>query len=189
MIPSVAFSVPDIDALATLQLKTLDTGADVACITSEVNNGKTVSLPAVSYVAAAVAAAALVTTGIGAAAAAGAGAGGGTGAAAASSPSFVEMVGVFQGFAMNGMSSVNYPSVYRSFAKNFGFATGLIPWNSMQNSIDDFRQATGGNLTDDNVTYLKNATLVFSSDGSTTSTTKRALEFALAARDSISSSV
>ena len=46
-----------------MQLKALDTGANVACITSQVNNGKTVSVPAVSYVAAGVAGAALVLTG------------------------------------------------------------------------------------------------------------------------------
>jgi len=50
LIPSIAFSVPDIAAQATLQLKALDTGKDVACITSTVNNGKTVNVPAVSYV-------------------------------------------------------------------------------------------------------------------------------------------
>lgn len=67
---------------------------------------------------------------------------------------------------MNGMSSVSLPQVYRSFSKNFGFSVGLIPWAQMQISIDDFRQATGGNLTADSVQFLKNATLVFA-DGST----------------------
>ena len=114
-----------------------------------------------------IAGAAFVATGASALGAAVSGAsstaGGGAGTI---SPSFSEMVGVFQGFAVNGMMSVNHPPVYRSFAKNFGFSTGLFPWRSMQVSIDGFREATGGNLTQDSVQFLEKTTLVFS-DGST----------------------
>lgn len=183
MIPSIAFSVPDIAAQATLELKSLDTGADVACITSEVNNGKTAAVPAVSYVAAGIAGAALVVGGL---SALGAAAGGGTGGAGTMSPSFTEVFTTMQGFAMNGMFSVNYPDVYRSFAKNFGFSVGLIPWTAMQTSIDNFRASTGGNLTDDSVQFLKNATLVFN-DGSSSTNTKRHIGLML--RDSISTSI
>lgn len=70
--------------------------------------------------------------------------------------------------AMNGMSAVSLPQVYRSYSKNFAFSVGLIPWTQMQLSIEDFRAATGGNLTEDSVQYLQNATLVFN-DGSTES--------------------
>lgn len=160
LIPSIAFAVPDIAAQATLKLKANDTGEEIACITSIVNNGKTVDIPAVSYVVAGIAGAALVMTGL---SALGAAAGGGTqGGAGTMSPSFTEVFTTLQGFAMNGMASVNYPPVYRSFAKNFGFSTGLIPWTSLQTSIDSFRNKTGGNLTTDSVEYLRNATLVFS---------------------------
>ena len=185
MIPSIAFSIPDIAAQATLQLKALDTGTDVACITSQVTNGKTVSVPAVSYVAAGVAGAALLVTGFSAiGAAANGGSTGGTGTA---SPSFGETMGWFQGIAMNGMMSVNYPEVYRSFTKNFGFSTGVIPWTAMQTSIDNFRSKTGGNLTEDSVQFLQNATLVFG-DGSTKAS-KRTYEAILLIRDSISTNV
>lgn len=174
MVPAIAFQIPDIAATAKLQLKSLDDGKDVACIQSQVTNGKTVNIPAVSYVAAGVAGAALVVSGVSAVGAAFSGAGsaaaGGSsvGGAGTISPSFTEVFSVFQGFAMNGMMSVNYPSVYRSFSKNFAFSTGLIPWTQMQVSIDDFRAATGGNLTEDSVQFLQNATLVYP-DGSTTS--------------------
>lgn len=79
---------------------------------------------------------------------------------------------------MNGMMSVKYPPIYRSFTKNFAFSGGLVPWNAMQLSIDNFRSSTGGNLTQDNVRYLRNATLVFS-DGAKTKSgnmNKRTLE-------------
>jgi hypothetical protein len=187
LIPSIAFSVPDISAQATLELKSLDTGGDVACITSDVNNGKTVNVPAVSYVAAGVAGAALLVTG---ASALGALASGGTGAGSGTlSPSFTEVFTWFQGVAMNGMLSVNYPPVYRSFTKNFGFSTGLIPWTGLQTSIDNFRAVTGGNLTNDSVQFLQNATLVFGNGDSSSSTARRSLEFALSIRDSISTNV
>ncbi|KIN04193.1 hypothetical protein OIDMADRAFT_178248 [Oidiodendron maius Zn] len=172
LIPSIAFSVPDIAAQATLQLKAPDTGNDIACITSDVNNGKTVDLPAVSYVAVGIAGAALVATSFSALSAAVAS--GGTGGTGTLSPSFSETVGWFQGMAMNGMMSVNYPPVYRSFAKNFAFSTGLVPWTAVQTSIDNFRAKTGGNLTDDSVQFLQNATLTFS-DGSGSSVVSRAL--------------
>lgn len=188
MVPAIAFSVPDIDAQATLELKNLETGDNVACINADVTNGKTVSIPAVSYVAAAIAGAALLGTGV---SALGALAGsGGSGGAGTTSPSFGEIFGVFQGFAMNGMMSVNYPNVYRSFAKNFAFSSGLIPLTSMQISIDNFRSKTGGNLTNDNVQFLQNATLLFSSSSDSTkrSLFERAMEGVLLARDSISTS-
>ncbi|KAI1330976.1 hypothetical protein F5Y16DRAFT_361843 [Xylariaceae sp. FL0255] len=96
------------------------------------------------------------------------------------SPSFGEVFGVFHGFAINGMMSAELPQVYRSFAKNFAFATGLVPWKAMQEGIDNFRNRTGGNLTADSVGTLERTTLVFP-DGSTSSANsssilKRALE-------------
>ena len=78
---------------------------------------------------------------------------------------------------MNGMMSVQYPPVYRQYTKIFAFSTGLVPWDGMQKSIDDFRSKTGGNLTEDSVDYLRNANLVHT-DGSSknASIAKRALD-------------
>ncbi|KOS16781.1 Flavin carrier protein 2 [Escovopsis weberi] len=187
MVPGIAFQIPDIVAEATLKLKTLDTQETVACIYSQVTNGKSVNQPAVSYVAAGIAGAALVMSGV---TAAGAAAGGGTAAGAGGmgsvSPGFTEVAGLFQGMAVNGMLSVSYPPIYRNFAKNFAFSTGLIPWDSLLRTIDNFRANTGGNLTDDNVDWLRNITLRFP-DGSMSnpsSVSKRALRASsLFARD------
>ncbi|OLN94253.1 Flavin carrier protein 2 [Colletotrichum chlorophyti] len=186
MVPAIAFQVPDIAAQAKLQLKTLDSNEEIACIQSQVTNGKTASVPAVSYVAAGVAGLALVATGVSAASSAlGAGSaalgGGHAGGAGTISPSFTEVFGWFQGMAMNGMLSVNYPPVYSSFVKNFGFSCGIIPWTDMQIAIDQFRGATGGDLSKDSVEILKNSTLILA-DGSTVDggsslfKTKRAME-------------
>src|SRR3569833_1572466 len=199
MVPSIAFQIPDIAAQATLELRAKDGGQNVACIQSQVSNGKTANVPAVSYIAAGIAGAALVlggATAVGSALAGGSAAGGSAaGGAGTPSPSFTEVFGFFQGMAMNGMPSVSCPLVYRSFSKNFGFSTGLIPWTAMQTTIDNIRAATGGNLTNDSVQVLQNATLTFD-DGSSKSGTaslakvKRAFDLfsALAPRD-ISTSV
>ena len=140
-----------------MELKALDGGQSLACIESDVTNGKSVEAPAVSYIAVGIAGAALLVSGFAALGNAG------TVGGHAPSPNFGDVCGWFQSIAVNGMLSNRYPPIYRSFSKNFAFSGGLIPWNSMQTSIDDFRKATGGNLTEDSVSYLRNATLIFSS--------------------------
>ena len=187
-VPAIAFTIPDLEGEAKLELKAKDGGQDLACLQSTVDNGKTVEVPAVSYVAVGIAGAALILTGL--TALGSAGAGGHT-----PSPNFGEVVGWFQSISMNGLLSVNYPPIYRSFSKNLAFSTGLIPWNSMQTSIDNFRKATGGNLTDDSVEYLRNATLVYTDGSSTNSSslTRRAVKdvngLILQSRDGVSTSV
>ncbi|KAI3337785.1 TRP-domain-containing protein [Ustulina deusta] len=191
-IPAIAFQIPDIAAQAKLELMSRDTNSTIGCVQSQVTNGKTVDVPAVSYIAAGVAAGALVLGGASAISAAvsgaAAGAGSSVGGVGTISPTFGEVFGVFHGFALNGMMSAQLPQVYRSFSKNFAFSTGLIPWREMQIGIDNFRAKTGGNVTNDSVELLQNTTLVFP-DGSTSSANgtlfKRAFEnFAvLALRD------
>ena len=105
-------------------------------------------------------------------AAGGASVGPNTGAAHA--PNFSDIVQWFQFIAFSGMYNVDYPPVYRSFCKNFAWATGLISWGSMQTAIDNFRAKTGGNLTDMNYDYLENATLVYQS---ASKVAKRDLDF------------
>ncbi|KAK2762807.1 hypothetical protein FQN54_000982 [Arachnomyces sp. PD_36] len=172
MIPAIAFAVPDLDGTATLELKSKDSGETLGCIESHVGNGKTLKVPAVSYVAAGMAGAALVLTGLSAIGAAG------HPGATTSSPGFTEVIGWFQSIATNGMLSVNYPSVYRSFSKNFAFSGGIIPWDNMQKSIDSFRNSTGGNLTSNSYEFLQHATLVFPDNSTSQSTTaaKRAVD-------------
>lgn len=182
-IPSIAYSIPDLEGSAQMVLKAKNGGQELACIQSGFNNGKTAAVPAVSYVAAAIAAAALIASAL-------AGLASGHAPGSSSYPSFIQVMHWFQGVAFNGMHSVAYPAVYRSFSKNFAFSTGLIPWAAMQNSIDSFRAHTGGNLTDDSYSYLQNATLVFP-DNSTVETTtniaRRAANFLIFSRDIVTS--
>lgn len=162
-IPSIAFSIPNLDGNVKLQLSN-DQGQQVACIQSSIGNGNTLQMASISYVAAGIALAALAFSAVSAIAA------GGHPGAATSSPTFGEVIVWFQGMACNGMLSVQYPQIYRSFTTNFAFSTGLVSWGGLQNSIDSFRAKTGGNLTDANYPYLKNqAELVFDDGSNTTS--------------------
>lgn len=120
----------------------------------------------VTYAAVGLAGAALALSGLSALATAG------HPGASSSSPGFGEVMGWFHTMATTGMLSVSYPPIYRSFAKNFAFSTGLIPWGDMQTSIDNFRRATGGNLTQNSYEFLRNTTLTYS-DGSSTNTTSK----------------
>lgn len=173
MIPGIAFSVPDISAEAVMKLSSLSDNSMVACIQAQVTNGKTMNVPAVSYVAVGIAGVSLVATGM--SAVGGAMSGSSAAGVAVAGPSFSDVAGWFQGMAMSGMLSVNYPPIYRSFAKNFAFSVGLIPWNGLLNSIDDFRAKTGGNLTEDSVAYLRNLTRQLEQDDDTSNSTELSL--------------
>ncbi|KAL4901947.1 hypothetical protein BDW74DRAFT_68570 [Aspergillus multicolor] len=164
-IPAIAFSIPDLDGVAKLELKSKDDGNEVACIESELSNGKSAEVPAVSYAAAGMAGAALALSGLSALGSAG------HVGSATSSPGFGEVMGWFHTMATTGMLSVSYPKVYSSFAKNFAFSTGLIPLAAMQHSIDNFRRLTGGNLTQNNYDYWQDV-----STSSSYTTQKRSLE-------------
>ena len=181
-IPSIAFNIPDIDSQAKMQLTALDGGANLACITSQVSNGKSLSTAGVQYIAAGIAAGALAVTGMASFAAAG------HAGAPQSSPTFGDVIGWFQAMALNGMMSADVPGVYQSWSENFGFSTGLIYWEDMQTSIDNFRAKTGGNLTQSSVQFLKNATIVRVNQNMTT--TKRSLNhMMLYARDELNTNL
>lgn len=178
-IPAIAFNIPDLQGQAKLTLKSKDTDQDVACVESELSNGKSANMPGVAWASAGIAAGALALSGLSALGTAG------HPGAHSSSPGFGDVMGWFHSMATNGMLSVSYPTVYRSFTQNFVWSTGLIPWANMQHSIDSFRKATGGNLTQDSYVYL--TSLQGSSSG--TSSTKRGLDLMAAAAELLPRSV
>jgi TPR repeat protein len=152
-----------------------DNGATVSCLTSQISNGKTTDQKAVTYATIGLAGAALALTGLASLGSASAGPNSGS----AHAPSFADVIQWFQFIAISGVYSVNYPPLYRNFAKNFAWSTGLVSWDSMQIAIDNFRSKTGGNLTDMSYQYLQNATLVYTAEGSISNTNlaKRDLDF------------
>lgn len=178
-IPAIVFSIPDLDGIATMTLISKGSGDHLACLKSVVDNGKSTSIAAAKYATAGVAAAALVLSSF---SALGASSGTSTSAAGAS-PNFGDVMFWFQSIAMDGMLSVSYPSVYRSFTDNFQWSTGLLTWEGMQSSIDSFRSSTGGNTTEMSIYYLmNNVTLVYDSSlsesaAANTSVVRRGLDY------------
>lgn len=164
LVPAIAFSIPNLDGAATLSFTSKDTGAQVACIQSTVGNGKTIAIPSLPLVAAGIAGSALIVSGITALSALGGGPG-----TSPHAPGFLDVMGWFQSLAMNGMLSINYSPVYRSFTKNFAFSSLMVSWPQMQQSIDKFRSMTGGSLTNQTVEFLQNATFSYPGTGTTIS--------------------
>jgi hypothetical protein len=172
-IPGIAFNMPDLDGQAKLILKSKEGSQNnVACIESQLSNGHTANVGAVKYVSAGIAAGALALSGVSAVGSAGAA------GSTTSSPGFGDVMGWFHSMATNGMLSVAYPQVYRSFSSNFMWSTGMIPWPGLLQSIDNFRAATGGNLTTESYEYLKNQSMTHSSSSST-NTTKRSWDYTI----------
>ncbi|CAI7664400.1 unnamed protein product [Penicillium glandicola] len=170
-IPAIAFTMPDLDGQAKLVLTSEQSDGDVACVVSQLSNGHTTNVAAVKYVSAGIAAGALALSGVSALGSAG------TAGTPSSSPGFGDVMGWFHSMATNGMLSVAYPTVYTSFTSNFMWSTGLVPWASMQESIDNFRESTGGNLTTESYAYLMNSTVTSSS--TSTNTTKRSWDYTM----------
>jgi hypothetical protein len=184
-IATIAYKIPDLEGLITIQLYNADTGENLGCFRTEISNGNSTQTDSVKYVTMGIIAAALAAAaassaggggGAGGAGSGGGGAGGGTGAAAGAhgaapaaaqgpaggfhAPGFVELFNSVQGIATAGMMSVNYPSVYSSFSQNVGWSVGIISWDGLQHQIDEFRNSTGGNLKKSSLTQLKQATLI-----------------------------
>ena len=161
--------MPDLDGNAKLVLKSEDGDEDLACIQSSVGNGKSIKLASISYVAAGIAGGALAVSGLAALSAAG------QPGTATSSPGFIEVVHWYQSIAMDGMLSIPYPPLYRSFAENFAFSTGLVEWESLQTAIDNFRAMTGGDLSLNSFAALKQS-IMDNEKNEVGNLTKRALE-------------
>ncbi|KAG0160204.1 hypothetical protein PDIDSM_7731 [Penicillium digitatum] len=171
-IPGIAFNVPDLDGQAKLVLKSRKDQGNVTCLESQLTNGHSTSVGAVKYATAGIAAGALALSGVSAMSSVG------VVGSPTSGPGFGDVMGWFHSMATNGMLSVAYPQVYRSFSSNFMWSTCMISWPGLLKSIDKFRGATGGNLTVESYELLKKATMMRKSFSST-NTTKRSWEYTL----------
>lgn len=187
-ITTIAYKVPDLEGTVTIELyNATNPDINIGCFSSSISNGVTTQIEAVKFLSLGLAAAALVISAVSSAvasatssatakSAAGAAAhtagatdqsappsGPGTNVAAPGfhPPGFIEFFSVMQTIAVSGMYSVDYPDVYRKFTQNVSWSAGIITWEGMQNSIDNFRERTGGNLTQSSVETLKETTLIY----------------------------
>ncbi|GAA97333.1 uncharacterized protein L969DRAFT_48524 [Mixia osmundae IAM 14324] len=145
-IPGIAYIVPDLEAVATLRLTSIDTGAEEACIQAALSNGKTTYLTAVQWGVAAIALIAFASTILH------------TlwpqllseAHKRHSTPEWrlVLLLSYYQHIAFSGMLSVTAPKVFRSYTLNYAWSTFLIRIGPITRSLDRLRGRTGGDTTD-----------------------------------------
>ncbi|KAF8160667.1 hypothetical protein B0H34DRAFT_672814 [Crassisporium funariophilum] len=140
-IPSIAYKIPDLEGFAQLTLREVNTGVVKACVQATLSNGWSAHQTAVEWSTGGVALAGLVSAVWHSIA-----------SPEAMAPfRLLELMYLYQMIASSAFLNLNYPSVYRAFALNFGWAVGLISSStssSLQNSINHMRHLTGGRLAD-----------------------------------------
>ena len=75
VIPTIAYTIPNLQGNAKLLLSSPDGGEQIACVETSVSNGKSASIPAASYAAVAIGAGSLALTAVSAVAGVGSAAG------------------------------------------------------------------------------------------------------------------
>lgn len=136
-IPSIAYTVPDLDGVVKIYVKDQQTGVALACVEAELSNGKTVDLAAVGWVTAVIAGLALlasaVTSGLGH-----------SNTAAHVAANALSLFGFFQAQAIIGMTAVPLPPVVASWTQNFQWTMGIIHVGFLQDVATWYQRATGG---------------------------------------------
>jgi hypothetical protein len=143
-IPSIAYSIPDLQAIATVRLLQTANGTEAACLQVNLSNGKTVRLDVVSWALFGLAVGSIVVGILGGIILL---AKGGDATRGRRKERFVGLMAFYQFVASTGLLSITYPLVYTSFAANFAWSLGLVFVQSFQDNIYATRERTGGNLT------------------------------------------
>ncbi|KAA1092490.1 hypothetical protein PGT21_004731 [Puccinia graminis f. sp. tritici] len=150
-IPALAWSVPDIEAVFTIELIDSSSRQAAACLQVTLTNGLTVGHKSVAWVSAAfLILSALIALGAAIIAP--------SSVLLTAPASFFYLLGnQLQQMAMTGMLSLNYPVVLRTWTTNFAYSVGLISSRAISRAIDDLRDRTGGNgfkTTQDTVAFI-----------------------------------
>ncbi|KAJ4306178.1 putative flavin carrier protein 3 [Collariella sp. IMI 366227] len=140
MVPSIAYTFPDIDATVRVIINMTDgdmAGQSVACVEADISNGKTVDLVGVKWATAIIAGLALVSSAIVSGL-------GHQNAAAHVAANALSLFGYFQAQAMLGLSGVHLPPVVMSWTQDFQWSMGIIRLGFMQDIFTWYQRATGG---------------------------------------------
>lgn len=137
----VAYTVPDIDALARITIRAQDTGKTIACIETRVTNGKTVNQQAVAWVLA-------VITGLGFLASIVTSLLGHTTIATHVSFRTLIFLGFMQSMAIAGMTAVTQTPLVQSWTQLFQWTMGLVHADFLTKLCTWFQRATGGTASD-----------------------------------------
>ncbi|OJJ49253.1 hypothetical protein ASPZODRAFT_13978 [Penicilliopsis zonata CBS 506.65] len=136
-IPSIAYTVPDLDASVRIYINSSDTGESIACVEADLSNGKTVYQKSVAWVTAVIAglglAASAITSGMGH-----------SNTAAHVAANALSLFGFMQSQAMIGMTAIHMPPIVESWTQNFQWSMGIIHVDFMQSICTWYQRATGG---------------------------------------------
>lgn len=138
-IPSIAFRIPDLEAIAQLELKRVETGEVAVCLQSTLSNGWSLHQPAVITATAVFSVLSLASSYFH------------SFTLSASRPSVFRVLTLFSFFqhvAQTGMLHLNYPSVYVAFTTNFAWSMGQFSSSRLQSAIERMRAATGSRLSE-----------------------------------------
>ncbi|KAF6822542.1 transient receptor potential Ion channel [Colletotrichum plurivorum] len=144
-VPSIAYSIPDLDATVRALVNLTDTKETVACVEADFSNGKTVDLLGVKWVTA-------IIIGLGFISAAVVSGWGHALTAAHLTANTLSLVGYFQAQAYLGMTGVDMPPIVQRWTQNFQWSMGIINVDWMQRLCTWYQRATGGeamNLLDE----------------------------------------
>ncbi|KAK4077379.1 uncharacterized protein Triagg1_3711 [Trichoderma aggressivum f. europaeum] len=136
-IPSIAYSVPDLDASVRVRINLTSTGESIACVEAAISNGKTVNLTGVKWATAIIAGIALVSSAIFNGL-------GHSNTAAHVAALSLSLFGYFQAQAMIGLTGVSLPPIAQAWTQNFQWSMGIIHVNFMQSIFTWYQRATGG---------------------------------------------
>ncbi|CAK9783002.1 TRP-domain-containing protein [Cutaneotrichosporon oleaginosum] len=139
-IPSIAWTVPNLEAYARVELIDVSTGETAACLQATLSNGWSTQYKGVKW------GTGMLTL-----------ASGLVGLAHAAmvdsiSPAiyrWFDLLTLFQTAAAAGLMHLNYPLVFSNFVQNFRWSLGLFYSRPMQASITAMRNKTGGKMPGD----------------------------------------
>ncbi|CEH16400.1 hypothetical protein CBOM_06251 [Ceraceosorus bombacis] len=133
-IPTIAYTIPDLEAVATLELTDTSSNSVVGCVQATLSNGHTARQPAVLWATVGFALLALFSCLLHTAMAQSVG---------AAQWRIVDVMMVIQHPAVTSLLSLNYPIVFLKYGSNFAWAIGLVNISSLQQSITNTRQRYG----------------------------------------------
>lgn len=136
-IPTIAYTVPDLDGTVRVLINSTSTGQTIACLEANLTNSQTVYQKAVEWVVAVIAGLGLVasaiTSGLGH-----------SNTAAHVAANALSLFGFFQAQAMIGDTAVAMPPIVESWTQNFQWSMGIIQVDFLQSIATWYQRSTGG---------------------------------------------
>lgn len=136
-IPSIAYTVPDLDANVRIYINSTETGESISCLEARLSNGQTVYQKGVGWTTA-------VISGLGLTASAITSGLGHSNTAAHVAANALSLFGFMQSQALFGMVAVHMPPIVDSWTQNFQWSMGIIRIGFLQTICTWYQRSTGG---------------------------------------------